>query len=327
MGNIKEHFLSEVLQHIKSKEAKEVVYKELSYHIRMSKVDLVSKGTNEKEAEEKAIKQMGSPNELGIHFNKLYRPMFDWKLFSLFLFIIIMGILPTLNDYAQERYAGNLMLNQKIYIILGIFVSIIVMLIDYRKIKKMGWFFLIAGIGLLLTLNLLPNVEINGVGYIHLFGITITGSSLFPLLLVFWAFYLSKKKPKLIVVLAVYLLSVFLYMGLPSFPSVIIYSVLVFGLFLFSSISKKVIYGTIGVSFTLILILVSFLWFTAKEYQKVRLLAFLNPDEYAQNAGYTYIVLKNLLSDGGWVGNQDPPSYVGILTPDMAFANITYFYG
>jgi cell division protein FtsW (lipid II flippase) len=327
MGNIKEHFLSEVLQHIKSKEAKEVVYKELSYHIRMSKVDLVSKGTNEKEAEEKAIKQMGSPNELGIHFNKLYRPMFDWQLFSLFLFIIIMGILPTLNDYAQERYAGNLMLNQMIYIILGIFVSIIVMLIDYRKIKKMGWFFLIAGIGLLLTLNLFPNVEINGVGYIHLFGITITGSSLFPLLLVFWAFYFSKEKPKLIVVLAVYLLSVFLYIGLPSFPSVIIYSVLVFILFLFSSISKKVIYGTIGVSFTLILILVSFLWFTAKEYQKVRLLAFFNPDEYAQNAGYMYIVLKNLLSDGGWIGNQDPPSYVGILTPDMAFANITYFYG
>jgi len=327
MGNIKEHFLSEVLQHIKSKEAKEIVYKELSYHIRMSKLDLVSKGTNEKLAEEKAVKQMGSANDLGMYFNKLHRPKFDWKLFSLFLIIIFMGILPTLNEYVQDRYAENLMLKQMIYILIGIFVSIMVMLIDYRKIKKMGWFFLIAGIGLLFTLNLFPNVEINGVGYIHVFRITITGSSLFPLLLVFWAFYLSKEKPKLIVVLGVYLLSVFLFIELPSFPNVFIYSVLVFILFISSSISKKAIYTTIGVSFTLILSLVSILLFTAKEYQKVRLLAYLNPDEYAQNAGYTYILLKDLMSAGGWMGNQEPPNYVGILTPDMAFANITYFYG
>jgi cell division protein FtsW (lipid II flippase) len=219
------------------------------------------------------------------------------------------------------------MLKQMIYIILGIFISIMVMLIDYRKIKKMGWFFLIAGIGLLLTLNLFPNIEINGVGYIHLFGITISGSSLFPLILVFWAFYLSKEKPKLIVVLVVYMLSVFLYIGLPSFPSVFIYSVLVFILFISSSISKRAIYITIGVSFTLILTLVSILWFTTKDYQKVRLLAFLKPDDYAQDAGYTYIVLKDLMSAGGWMGNQEPPNYIGILTPDMAFANITYFYG
>lgn len=327
MGNIKEHFLSEVLQNIKSKEAKDVVYKELSYHIRMSKLDLMSKGTKEIDAEEKAVKQMGSPNDLGIHFNKLYRPMFDWKLFTLFFIIIVMGILPTINEYVQDRYAENLMLKQMIYIMLGIFVSIIIMLIDYRKIKKMGWFSLIAGIGLLITLNLFPNVEINGVGNIHLFGITITGSSLFPLLLVFWAFYLSKEKPKLIVVLAVFLLSVFLFIGLPSFPNVFIYSVLVFILFISSSISKEAMYTTIGVSFSLILTIFSFLWFSSKEYQKVRLLAFFNPDNYAQNAGYTYIVLKDLISAGGWMGNQEPPNYVGILTPDMAFANITYFYG
>ena len=43
MSHFKERFLAEVLQNIKSKEAKEVVYKELNYHVKMSKAELVAK--------------------------------------------------------------------------------------------------------------------------------------------------------------------------------------------------------------------------------------------------------------------------------------------
>jgi cell division protein FtsW (lipid II flippase) len=329
MSNLKEHFLAEVLQYIKSKGAKEIVYKELSYHLKMSILELVSKGTNENEAEEKAIKQMGSPTELGTHFNKLYRPKFDWKLFSLFIIIISMGILPIVNvqERLQERYSEDLLIKQMIYIVLGIIVTLTVMLIDYRKIKKLGWHFLIAALGLLFTLNFSPNVVINGVSYIQFLGFTINGRSLLPLLLVFWAFYLSKKKPKLIVVLGFYLLSVLLFMSLPSFSDVFIYSFLVLTLFYFSSINKKAIYTAIGVYSGVVLTFFTIFWFTVEGYQKVRLLAFFNPDDYAINEGYIYLVLKDLISDSGWFGNPEPTKYIGIMTPDMAFANITYFYG
>lgn len=324
MSNLKEHFLAEVLQYIKSKDAKEAVYKELSYHIKMSKLELVSKGTSENEAEEKAIKLMGSPTELGTHFNKLYRPRFDWKLFSLFILIISMGILPIVN--VQDPYSENLMVKQMIYIVLGIIVTICVMLIDYRKIKKLGWLFLITALGLLLALNFIPNVMINGVSYIQILGFTISGRSLLPLFLVFWAFYLSKEKPNLIVVFGIYLFSMFLFMRL-SFTDVLIYSILVLTLFCCSSINRKTIYTAIGVSLGLVLTFVSILWFTSAEYQKVRLLAFLNPNDYPQDAGYIYLVLKDLISDGGWFGNQEPPNYFAEMTTDWAFANITYFYG
>jgi cell division protein FtsW (lipid II flippase) len=334
MSNLKEHFLAEVLQYIKSKEAKQLVYKELSYHLKMSKLDLVSKGTNENEAEENAIKKMGSPKEIGTHFNKLYRPKFDWILFGLFIIILSMGILPILN--VQDQYPENLLSKQMIYIVLGIIVTISVMLVDYRKIKRFGWFFLIIAISVLLTLTFIPNLvingvpfiyTINGVPYIHLFGFTISGSSLLPLFLVFWAYYFSKEKPNLFVIIGVYSLSMLLFLGLPSFSTAFIYTILVLVLFCCSSIRKKTIYTTIGISFGLVLAFVSTLWFTVKEYQKVRLLAFLNPNDYSQNAGYMYIVLKDLLSKGGLFGNQEPPKSIGILTPDMAFANITYFYG
>ncbi|MCM3600404.1 FtsW/RodA/SpoVE family cell cycle protein [Robertmurraya korlensis] len=325
MTNLKEHFLTEVMQYIKSREAKEVVYKELNYHLKMSKSELVSNGANENEAEEKAINQMGSPEDLGIHFNKLYRPIFDWKLFGLFIIIISMGILPIIN--VQEYYSENLMIKQTIYIVLGILVSITVMVIDYRKIKKLGYLFLIVALSLLLTLNFFPNMMLNGVSYLRIMGFTISGNSLLPFFLMFWAFYLSKEKPRLSVVFSVYLITVILIMRLPSLTDVFIYSILVLTLFISSSISKKAIYTTIGVSFGLLLIYVVLLLLTTKEYQWVRLLAFLNPEDYAQDAGYMYLRLKDFINSGGWFGKQEVANPIPELTTDMVFANITYFYG
>lgn len=325
MSNLKEHFLTEVMQNIKSREAKEVVHKELSYHLKMSKAEWISKGANEKEAEEKSIKQMGSPAELGVHFNKLYRPIFDWKLFGLFMVIISMGILPIIN--VQEYYPEDLLVKQMAYIVLGIMVSISVMLIDYRKIKNIGWLSLIVALGLLLVMNFFPNMILNGVSNFRILGFTISGISLLPFFLVFWAFYLSRERPNLIVVMCIYALTVFLFIGLSSVTVVFIYSIFVLTQFYFSSIKRKAIYTTIGVTIGMFLSFVCIFWFTAKEYQRIRLVAIFNPDEYAHNAGYMNSVIKKLIKDGGWIGNPKPLDYMLEMTTDLAFANITYFYG
>lgn len=321
MSHFKERFLAEVLQNIKSNEAKEVVYKELNYHVKMSKAELVAKGESETAAEEKAIKKMGSPTELGIHFNKLYRPIFDWKLFGLFIIIILMGLLPHIY---VDHY--NLLYKQMIFIVLGIITTIIVMFIDYRKIKSIGWLFLVVALGLLLVLNYFPNVNINGVGYLSFVVIMISGSSLLPLFLVFWAFYLSKEKPRLLVVLGVYLPSLFLFLRLSSFTDAFIYSVMVLALFFYSSISKKAIYSSI-IAFLGPILTGVYFYLLADGYQKQRLLGFLNPKDYSEGPGYMYIMLKDLLSKGGLFGNQEQPIFKEGITADFAFANITYFYG
>ncbi|MBM7602854.1 cell division protein FtsW (lipid II flippase) [Metabacillus crassostreae] len=326
MTNRKEQFLDEVLQFIKAKEAKSVIYKELNYHIKMSKSELVSKGISDNEAEEKAISQMGSPSELGTHFNKLYRPIFDWKLFGLFIVIISMGVLPHIYSTV---YSENLLIKQVIYIVLGILVTITVMFIDYRKVKRFGWFFLLAALGLLIVLTFFPNTVtvINEVGLFTFFGFYLSGNSLYSLFLVFWAFYFSKEKPKLFVIAGVYLFSVFLLMRLPSLSDVFIYSILVFTLFICSSKSKKAIYTTIGVILGLVITTASTFWFNTKEYQKDRLLGFLNPNEYSQGAGYMYIKLKELISKGCWFGNSGQANIDNGMTSDFAFANITFYFG
>lgn len=326
MKNVKERFLQEVLHYIKSKEAKELVHKELSYHLKQAKLEMLSKGLSESEAEEKSVKTMGSPTELGQHFNKIYRPKMDWILLGLFLITIVMGLLPTIN--VQDQSAINYLMKQTIFIVMGVVVALFVMFVDYRKMEKHTWFFLGSGLVLLLALNFMPNVILNGVKYFRIAGITISGTTVLPFLLMFWASYLSKEKPKLLVAFGVYLFTLFLFMGLPDLVNGVIYSVLVLALFCGSAFKRKTIYTTISVCAGLVAIFIVLCLFTTQAYQRVRLLAFLHPEDYADNAGYMYLKIKELITGGGWFGNQNHPNvFVVELRTDLAFANITYYYG
>jgi cell division protein FtsW (lipid II flippase) len=325
MSQNKESFLHEVLQYIKSKEARILVNKELSYHLNISKKELITQGMSEHEAEKIAVKQMGNPTELGTHFNKLYRPRTDWTLLTLFITIILMSLLPILS--VQDQNDENLLMKQTIYIVLGTVFALGAMFVDYRKIEKLGLFFLAVGFVLLLALNFTPNVIINGVGYIKMAGFTISSTNTIPFFLMFWASYFSKEKPNLLVSLGIFLLPLFLYMSMPNLKDVLIYGGLTLTLFCYSTINRKSIYTTIGVALTMFLTFLTLFWFSAAEYQKIRILAFLHPEDYAQNAGFMYIRVQELITGGGWFGNQTMPKYVPTITTDMAFANITYFYG
>lgn len=55
-----ERFLKEVTNHIKSKEAKDLVATELDFHLKQTKNMWIEKGLSEEVAEDKAVEQMGS---------------------------------------------------------------------------------------------------------------------------------------------------------------------------------------------------------------------------------------------------------------------------
>ena len=73
-----ERFLTEVTNHIKSKEAKDLVATELNFHLKQAKNMWMDKGLSEEVAEDKAVEQMGSPIKLGQELNKLHKPKVDW---------------------------------------------------------------------------------------------------------------------------------------------------------------------------------------------------------------------------------------------------------
>lgn len=319
-------FLSEVLEQIKSREAKDFVYRELTSHLQKSKTELMAKGMNEDEAIEKAVLQMGSSTELGQQFNKLHRPKIDWMLLGLFAAALIMGFLPLLT--IQELYAENYLLKQALSIGIGAALAAAMMFFDYRKLERFKWSFLGAGTVILLALHYFPTALINGVPYIVLiFGISISGISALPFMFLFWASYLSSERPNLWLGGIIYLMTVFLFMSLPSLPVVMIYSLLVLILFWGSAVNRKTIYITTAASAALTTGYILLFWFMGASYQKDRILGFLFPEKDPQGAGFLYLKVRELLAGGGWFGNATEAKMVPDMMTDFAFANIAYHYG
>jgi cell division protein FtsW (lipid II flippase) len=325
MRNLKEHFMAEVLEQIKSKEARNFVQKELTYHMSKTRSELVNQGLSEEVAEEKAVMQMGSPSELGRQFNKLHRPKIDWMLLGLFIIALGMGFLPLLS--VQDEFAFSIVANQAVYIFLGCATALTVMYLDYRRLGNWDWLFLAVGIVVLSSLLLIPNIMVNGTPYIRMLGLNISSITALPFLFLFWASYFSQQKPKPWVIILTYLMISFLFVSLNALPVAIIYSFLMLVLFWGSTFSRKTIYLTTFIIAGLSVIVSTLMWFISKAYQKERIIGYLNPEADPNGSGYMYIKIKEFITGGGWFGNEKAPQFVPEMSTDFAFANVTYYYG
>lgn len=126
-----ERFLKEVTNHIKSKEAKDLVVTELEFHLKQTKNMWIGKGLSEAVAEDKAVEQMGSPVKLGEELNKLYKPKVDWFLIGLLVAAMGLGFLPVITFGHADLF-----MNKVIFVILGVVTAVGIMLIDYRKLER-----------------------------------------------------------------------------------------------------------------------------------------------------------------------------------------------
>ncbi|MEN8700226.1 FtsW/RodA/SpoVE family cell cycle protein [Bacillus infantis] len=329
MAAEKEGFLLEVKKHIKSKEAKVFIHKELEHHLQETKTELMSEGIEETEAEEKAVLQMGSPAELGMQLNKIHKPRVDWMLIGLLAAAFGMGILPLLS--VQDGNSSDFVAHQIVYIGLGLLAALAFMFFDYRKLQKWSWHLLTIGVLYLVLLLIAPfsiRTIINGVPYFIIPGIgAFGGMSILPLFYLFWASFFSREKPNLWIGWLIFAITLFLFLSLPGFPIAMMYGFLVMILFFRSAVTRKTIIATTSSVGGIIVLLGILAWFTSNEYQKVRLFAFLNPSEYSETSGFMYIKIREMLAEGGWLGNPEKTASIPNLHSDYAFVNITYFYG
>jgi cell division protein FtsW (lipid II flippase) len=317
------HFLNEVTHQIKSKEAKKLVKDELSYHIKEAEKTWIEKGLTEIEAEEIAIGQMGNPTKLGISMNKLYRPKVDWWMMTLLGLSLLMGFLPLIS----LEYKDYFVFNKAIIVILGALVAVGIMFFDFRKWEKRGWVFYTLGVMFLLAIRFLPNRMINGVPLIEIGPLTIENLMSIPFFLLAWASFFNHKKFKVWQFVVLFLIPLFMFLALPSSTSVYIYTIMVFVMLCWSRFNPKTIVSifTFAVSSTFILGLTS--WNYLKVYQKERVLAFLNPEEYSTGAGYLNLKLKEILSKASWFGTSGSGEFIPVAHTDFVFVTSIYFYG
>ncbi|PGB02313.1 FtsW/RodA/SpoVE family cell cycle protein [Bacillus toyonensis] len=323
MNKKRERFLSEVTNHIKSKEAKSFVATELDFHLKQAKNTWIGKGLSEEVAENKAVEQMGSPIKLGRELNKLHKPKVDWFLIILLVAAMGLGFLPVI----AFGYMNDLLMNKVISVILGIATALGMMLIDYRKLERLGSLFYTIGVLILLILYCFPNAWVVGEPLIKIGPIAIGRLMAVPFFLLAWASFFNNSSLKIRYLVVLYLFSLYLFLIGSALSTMFIYIMMVFVMLWWSKLGKKKAVIITVVPICLFIIWISFSWDSVKGYHLDRFLGYLNPERDAHGAGFMYIRLKEAMSSAGWFGTSGDTKFIPAADTDFVFASLTYYYG
>ncbi|KMY51144.1 FtsW/RodA/SpoVE family cell cycle protein [Peribacillus loiseleuriae] len=324
----KEKFLSEVSRSIRSTEARKLVEVELNNHLKQSIEALKKQGLNDEEAEQKAVLRMGSPILLGQKMDRLHRPKVDWKMIGLFLFIVVLGMVPIF--VFESEHTAMAFLQKFIVTFIGIAFAAVLMFFDYQKLQKLGIGWFIIGWGII-SFALISGNMVHGSVTLVLGPFSTDISITLPLFLLGWARIFRNEKMKMYMVVILYLVTSYLIILTPNLFVFGMFTIIT-GVMLWGSHfeKRKVIWSyiislVIGASIPL------YVWFTSgiKEYQLTRLLAYLHSEKYADSSGYHYVKIKELRDGTGWFWQSLPES--GLMLPesttDFVFISLSYTLG
>lgn len=136
IDNKTNNFLNSVCNKIKYAPVRNTIKNELLEHILEEKQNYIANGMTNEEAEQKAISNMGTAEEISNEFNKIYKRQLDWKLLIILMALIGINILLTLTVAMQKNNDISYILRNGIYIFVGIAISIILYFTNYKIIKK-----------------------------------------------------------------------------------------------------------------------------------------------------------------------------------------------
>ncbi|MGF9853585.1 FtsW/RodA/SpoVE family cell cycle protein [Bacillus paramobilis] len=313
-----ERFVSEVTNYIKSKEAKSFVATELEFHLKQAKNTWIEKGLSEEVAENKAVEQMGSPSKLGRELNKLHKPKVDWFLLILLVAAMGLGFLPII----ALGHTNDLLMNKVIFVILGIATAVGIMLLDYRKLERLGWLFYTIGILILLAIKCFPTGYVIGEAVIKIGSIKIDCLMTIPFFFLAWASFFNNSRLKFIHLFMLYVFSLYLFFITSVLVPIFIYITMVFVMLWWSKLGKKTGWLITILPISPLIIRDLFSWSAVKEYRIARILGFLNPEH-----DLWYLRLQEAMSSAGWFGTYGNIKSIPAAHTDFVFASLTYYYG
>lgn len=217
---------------------------------------------------------------------------YDFKLIVLILIASLIGIM------AVGSANGSLQNKQIFGVAMGIVIMVIVSLIDYSFILKFYWFFYIISIGILIAV-LIWGETVNGAKrWINIPGLVQFQPSEIAkiLLILFFAQFIMKYKESmdsfrmLFICVVLMLPAIVLVFKQPNLSTTILYCILFCVLMFVGGLSYKII-GTILAVIVPALLIVFYLIMQPdqkliKPYQLNRILAWLNPEKYADTEAY-----------------------------------------
>ncbi|HKM03872.1 MAG TPA: FtsW/RodA/SpoVE family cell cycle protein [Lachnospiraceae bacterium] len=216
---------------------------------------------------------------------------YDFKLIILVITISVIGILAV--GSANEIYKSK----QIMGLVLGIFLMIVLSFFDYTFFLKLYWLIYIVNLGLLLLVQILGSQAGGAQRWLSLFGIQFQPSETAKIFLIlFFSQYIMVHREKLntlkilgsmILLLLPPLLLIYMQPDLST--SIMIIVILVTIIFI-GGLSYKIVISFFAIFIPLVIIFMSIILQPnqnlIKDYQQTRILAWLQPERYANAEGY-----------------------------------------
>lgn len=270
-----------------------------------------------------------------LNFFKKIGGSLDWLLFGAMFFIAIAGIL-TMNSFGEEK---ALFMRQIIWLAVSTIVLLCASLVDWRFLRRSGSsiaLFLISFL-LLLFLFIAGSVFKGAQSWFNLGAFAFQPVDLVKLVLVILlAKYFSRRHIEIanvrhILTSGFYAFTLFILVFLqPDFGSAIIIFFIWLSMVLFSGISKK----HLAVVFLSGLLAFGGLWFFIfKDYQKARIVSFINPLTDLRGAGYNAyqstiaVGSGQIVGKGVGLGSQSKLKFLPEYETDFIFAAFSEEWG
>lgn len=252
----------------------------------------------------------------------------DWILYILPIIFAVLGIsiIYSLTYYSNVK----LFYNQFIFAIIGIIGMVLLSLLDYRYLRSISWVLYFVGIGMLILVLVLGKTTFGATRWISFGFFDFQPSELLKIILaITLANYFSDKVGKIeikqiLTGLMITIIPVILVMLQPDLGTAIIFILIYLSCLFACKLNFKQI-----VCF--ILIIIAFIpmgWLVMKDYQKQRIMTFLNPTSDPYGSGYNVTQSLITVGSGGiWGrgfghGSQSQFNFLPVAHTDFVFAGI-----
>lgn len=247
-----------------------------------------------------------------------------WQDFDIILFVVMLAIISIgiFSIYSATYYQRDLLLTltsgtiwtdlmnnyssrQVIWSILGMCIFFVLISIHYQKILDASYFIYVLNILILISVFLLARERLGAQRWLTLGGFNLQPSEFMKLsFIITLAFYLGKNKEahygirSLFAPILIAAIPFLLILKQPDLGTALVFIPILFTMLYVwgSSIKHLIIFGFIGLASSPIL------WHILRDYQKKRLLVFLNPNIDPLGTGYTVIQSKIAVGSGGFFG-------------------------
>lgn len=239
---------------------------------------------------------------------------YDFKLIFLVLALSVMGVI------AIASAEPSLRNKQMIGVIAGTFLMVVVSLIDYTKVLQLHWLIYAGNILLLLAVVFFGDDAKGAKRWLEIGGLTFQPSELAKILLIlFFAQFIIVNKgrlntfPVLASCLGLIALPCFLVYLQPDLSTTIVIVVLFCVIMFAGGISLKIVFTILAVTIPALAIIITLAMNPdnniLKDYQKDRVLAFINPEEYASAEAYQQLnsvmaIGSGMLDGKGYQNNE-----------------------